>query len=111
MDDKKVLLIASGAVAHDKVRTMLGASGVNVDVIFADEEMPIADPNKSPWAGTQLPYTRILYPLPELPDINIIPNTEKRPFSGKHQVDVECYEKRISKRRKKNKNPKTHRRK
>lgn len=111
MDNKKVLLIASGAVAHDKVRAMLGESGVNVDVIFTDEEMPIADPNKSPWAGTQLPDPRILYPLPELPDINIIPNTEKRPFSGKHQVDIECYEKRISKRRKKNKNPKTHRRK
>lgn len=111
MDNKKVLLIATATVDNDKVRAMLGASGVNVDVIFTDEEMPIADPNKSPWTGTQLPDPRILYPRPELPDINIIPNTEKRPFSGKHQVDIECYEKRISKRRKKNKNPKTHRRK
>lgn len=58
-------------------------------------------------------YTYKLVMPPE-PDISplICGDNSNRPLFSKHNGKCErCYEKAISKRRKKNKNPKTHRRK
>ena len=98
MNKGKIAIIGASKMLSSSVREVMDtAIGAGYEIISVDKE--------APFSPTRFPVTM----LPEVEPICLEPCIETGAFSSKHGKDEAYYSKRIAKRRKKNKNKKTHR--